>query len=70
MILTTDQTDKWLYYETGFEQLHPTPEIINWMKERGYVYQINWSCERLVTRTARANYVLEFPNEEIKTKFM
>ena len=70
MILTTDQTDKWLYYETGFEQLHPHLEIIQWMKEQGYQYSRDWSCTRKVTQTARANYALEFPNKEIQTMFV
>lgn len=70
MILTNDQTDKWLYYETGFEQLHPNPSIIDWMVERGYVYQTNWNCKRMVTRTGQNKYALMFPNEEIKTLFM
>lgn len=70
MILTTEQIDKWLYYETGFEQLHPHPGIIKWMEEQGYKYKKDWSCTRGSTFTDRNKYSLEFPNKEIKTMFV
>jgi hypothetical protein len=31
-----------LYYETGFEQLHPFPNIIDWMEKRNYNYNTDW----------------------------
>jgi hypothetical protein len=31
-----------LYYETGFEQLHPIPPIYDWMEERGWEYYKDW----------------------------
>jgi hypothetical protein len=42
--LTPDQTADWLYYETGFEQLHPDPAIIYWMEEQGWDYRHDWDC--------------------------
>lgn len=58
--------DDILYYETGFEQLHPLPEIVNWMQQQGYSYQLDWQCRRVTAGV----YELAFPNEEIKTLFV
>lgn len=65
--LSKDQIHKWLYYETGFEQLHPELEIIAWMEEQGYQYQHDWKC---VKTSVKRTYSLEFPNKEIQTLFM
>ena len=70
MILTADQIEKWLYYETGFEQLHPHPGIVQWMGEQGYKYNQDWKCTRMVTPSGRVNHSLLFPSEEVKTMFM
>jgi hypothetical protein len=35
-----------LYYETGFEQMHPRPEIHQWMAELGYTYGSDWHCHK------------------------
>jgi hypothetical protein len=70
MILTAEQTEKWLYYETGFEQLHPHPGIIKWMEEQGYQYHRDWQCVHRRTITARNVYSLMFPSDEIKTMFV
>jgi hypothetical protein len=42
ILLSTDLAIKVLYYETGFEQLHPLPNIIDWMEERQYNYHCDW----------------------------
>ncbi len=69
MILKAEQIEKWLYYETGFEQLHPRPPILKWMAEQGYKYNQDWRCTRMVTPTGLI-YGLTFPSEEVKIMFM
>jgi hypothetical protein len=56
-----------LYYETGFEQLHPLPSIHDWMSERGYHYYENWSC---VVVTPREEWAIVFQDQEICEMFM
>jgi hypothetical protein len=70
-----------LYYETGFEQMHP------WMEELGYTYGKDWHCYRRVEvvedtgsgspaviqasgRTVETGYCLEFPTEELLALFL
>jgi hypothetical protein len=73
--LTFQQCHNWLYYETGFEQLHPDISIIEWMEEQGYTYQKDWKCVtdhrriRMAKGNYYVNYWLEFPNENIATLF-
>lgn len=56
-----------LYYETGFEQLHPIPEIDDWMSERGYSYRDNWN---VVTVEQRKEWAFVFDNQEICNLFL
>ena len=56
----------WLYYETGFDQLHPTPDIVHWMTEQGYAYGIDWNVNSFTNR----NYWITFPNSEIAALFV
>ena len=65
--LTRDQIIKALYYETGFEQLHPILEIIDWMEQQGFRYQYDWKCIKM---SVKREYMLQFPNEEIGTLFI
>lgn len=65
--LTAHQVGELLYYETGFDQLHPEPSIINWMRTQGYVYNVDWFCK---PNKMRMLYNLEFPNEEIAGLFI
>lgn len=58
----------WLYYETGFEQLHPNIEIIEWMQDQGYTYQTDWFC-KLQARYSNM-YKLEFPTEYAAVLFL
>lgn len=67
VLLSGEDAIKILYYETGFEQLHPIPPIYSWMEERGFEYQIDWKC---VTVTAREEWALCFPNKEICELFL
>jgi hypothetical protein len=60
-----DMVHNWLYYETGFEQLHPYPHIISWMEEQGYAYGIDWK----VTYIAM-DYFIVFPNSKIAALFV
>jgi hypothetical protein len=47
ILLSPDAAVKVLYYETGFEQLHPFPNIIDWMEERSYNYDKDWKVVRV-----------------------
>ena len=57
---------KWLYYETGFEQLHPIPDIIRWMEEQGYVYGRDWKVDTFTGKS----YWITFPYKEIAALFV
>ena len=61
-----DMIHKWLYYETGFEQLHPNPDIVYWMAEQGYAYNLHWKVYAFTPR----NYRFVFPNDEIAALFL
>ena len=63
--LDKDQQKKLLYYETGFEQLHPIPEVHDWMKERGLEYYKDWGCVKVFNDV----YYLEFKDEKTATIF-
>jgi len=65
--LTIDQMREVLYYETGFEQLHPIPPIINWMRSLGYRYTHDWRCYR---REQTIEWVLEFPSADVAELFV
>jgi hypothetical protein len=54
-----------LYYETGFEQLHPDPAIVDWMEERGYKYQSDWRVVRASSNGAlRSEWAICFANKQ------
>jgi len=57
---------KWLYYETGFEQLHPHPDIVYWMSEQGYIYNLHWKLHTFRGK----GYWIDFPNDEIAALFL
>jgi hypothetical protein len=61
-----DMVHKWLYYETGFERWHPIPDIVYWMAEQGYIYNLHWN---LHTFTGK-DYWIDFPNDEIAALFV
>jgi hypothetical protein len=67
ILLTAPEAHTVLYYETGFEQLHPTPDIIHWMEEQGYLYQKDWS---VATVSVRHEWAICLPNEKIAELFM
>ena len=69
LLLDQKQTANWLYYETGFEQLHPYLEIIEWMESQGWRYREDWACERRISNTGENVYVLLFRNKEMLTLF-
>jgi hypothetical protein len=59
-----------LYYETGFEQLHPIPEIVEWMEERNYKYRQSWKVVRVdLDKGNRSDWALCFNNSEIRDLF-
>jgi len=57
---------KLLYYETGFEQLHPVPEVHAWMESHGWEYYKDWNC----TKLDHYEYGLEFRDKEMMTMFL
>ena len=65
--ISLDQFDNWLHYETGFEQCHPVPPIIEWMEKHGWEYYIDWAC-RLDQN--KLKYTLEFASEEMCSMFL
>ena len=67
VILSGKEAANVLYYETGFEQLHPIPPIHAWMSERGYEYYKTWNC---VVVTPREEWAIVFPDKEICELFM
>lgn len=71
--LTQEQINQILYYETGFEQLHPHIEIVEWMAERGWRYHHDWRCNRVIVRLssgARLDYELTFNSKEMAQMFV
>ena len=69
--LTNNQRDKVLYYETGFEQLHPLPHIHNWMKEQGCRYRKDWTVSRVNhTPNHRSYYMLSFADPKMAELFI
>lgn len=71
MLVPRARLHEWLYYETGFEQLHPMPEIVDYMAQQGYQYGRDWGCvaetpyQQLKTRA----YTLWFKTQETQTAF-
>jgi hypothetical protein len=64
---------KWLYYETGFEQLHPKIEVIDWMTSMGYNYGTDYRviCSTVDEEIKKSrDYFIEFPNSEIAALFI
>lgn len=67
ILLSGNDIQDVLYYETGFEQLHPIPPIHDWMSERGYVYRRTWNC---VSATPMKEWALCFADKEICELFI
>jgi hypothetical protein len=67
LVLSTDQQAQVLYYESGFEQLHPIPPIHDWMTQLGHEYYRDWCCKRQLNNN---QYVIEFPNNHVMDMFM
>jgi hypothetical protein len=61
ILLSLDTAVTVLYYETGFEQLHPLPNIIDWMEERSYNYDDDWKVIRVEDKPEnRSNWAICF----------
>jgi hypothetical protein len=69
LALSITQRDQVLYYETGFEQLHPIPPIHDWMTQLGHEYYRDWRCKRQLSND-HDQYVIEFPNSHVMNMFM
>ena len=63
--LSPEQQAKLLYYETGFEQLHPIPPVHDWMMQQGWDYYQDWNCHKIhdYNTDRTQGYVLEFKDE-------
>ena len=69
--LTKKQVQQILYYETGFEQLHPNLEILAWMEQQGWRYHNDWKCVRVEnTWQERNHYKLVFADDEMASVFL
>lgn len=65
MLVPRARLHEWLYYETGFDQLHPKPEIVDSMLQLGYQYGSDWGCETFTNR----QYHLWFTTQDMMTAF-
>jgi hypothetical protein len=71
ILLSGTKVGEILYYETGFEQLHPDPAIIDWMKERQYNYHKDWRVVRVDSDLhKKSEWAICFPNKEILELFV
>ena len=62
--------DDVIYYETGFEQYHPYPHIIQWIRDAGYEYHEDWKCIKVPhSFNERSYYKLEFATDEMASNF-
>ena len=70
IILDKEKVGDLLYYETGFEQLHPNFEIHKWMEERDHQYGITWKVVRVdPDRANHSDWAFCFNSEEIRNLF-
>lgn len=70
IIVDSDKIHDLLYYETGFEQLHPLPEVHEWMKDRNYDYGINWKVVRVEPdRGKLSDWAFCFETSEMRNMF-
>ena len=70
IILDKETLGNLLYYETGFEQLHPLPEVHKWMEERDHDYGITWKVVRVdPDRGNHSDWAFCFNNSEIRDLF-
>jgi hypothetical protein len=68
--LNNSNRDDVLYYETGFEQMHPNPEIMKWAESQGWLYYKDWKCTKVPhTATERDYYKLSFATQEMASLF-
>lgn len=68
--LNNSNRDEVLYYETGFEQMHPYLHIIQWMRDAGYEYRKDWYCTSVNHKfDQRSYYKLEFTTKEMASMF-
>lgn len=69
--LTNTQSADLLYYETGFEQLHPQPHIHEWMESHGCKYREDWNVTRVDhTYDQRSYWKLSFQDAKIAELFV
>ena len=73
LVLTDKQKNQWLNYETGYEQLHPNFEIIDYMTSHNYKYGEDWKCNKVTIPGPKISehcYTLVFDNEKIASTFI
>lgn len=70
ILLKGDKVWEILYYETGFEQLHPFPSTIDWMTTQGCKYHEHWKVVRAEDdRSKESEWALCFANEQHRELF-
>ena len=72
LVLTDEQQNQWLNYETGYEQLHPNHEIINYMTSHNYKYGKDWKCNKVTEHfdTQYHWYTLTFNDDVTASTFL
>ena len=80
LVLTDKQKNQWLNYETGYEQLHPNFEIIDYMTSHNYKYGEDWKCNKIdwlgeegvaaLPTVIQSYYTLTFSNYKIASTFI
>lgn len=70
IIVDRDTIQDLLYYETGFEQLHPLPEVHEWMEQRDHDYGLTWKVVRVEPDRGKiSDWAFCFNNSEIRDLF-
>ena len=73
LVLTDEQQNQWLNYETGYEQLHPNHEIINYMTSHNYKYGEDWKCNKVTFQGPKIlehSYTLVFNDDQAASTFL
>jgi hypothetical protein len=70
--ITRAKVNDWLCYETGFEQMHPCPSMVEWMQARGHTYGRDWFCREMPTHAnvRDSRFLLEFPDDRALSLFL
>jgi hypothetical protein len=64
--LNRDMMFSVLYYETGFEQMHAAPWVVDWMQDQGWHYGRDWG----VIKKNHNEHEIWFNSDRAQTLFM